>query len=206
MITIQSTSNYCARYLSTKVSNEIYPSVEDQIEVFEYGFMVIIGALVKGILLVSLASILGVLVPVIAITFTFSSLRIIAGGYHLKNFLGCMVISLTQFIISSIIVQYTQKYWTYINIYSLFIFSIIVAIYIIIRYVPRDTPNKPITDQKQKVKFKKWSSIYLTTWTMLMTIFLLLHIKIIVIASCFGLLLELLSISTLGQKMYTFVD
>ena len=139
--------------------------------------MVIIGALVKGILLVSLASILGVLVPVIAITFTFSSLRIIAGGYHLKNFLGCMVISLTQFIISSIIVQYTQKYWTYINIYSLFIFSIIVAIYIIIRYVPRDTPNKPITDQKQKVKFKKWSSIYLTTWTMLMTIFLLLPYK-----------------------------
>jgi len=205
MITIQSTSNYCARYLSTKVPNEIYPSVEDQIAVYEYGIMLMLGSATKGFLLVSLAFILGVLMPSIAITLTFSSLRIIAGGYHLKTYLRCMVISLTQFIGSALIVQYTHQYWTYINIYSLFIFSIISAIYIIVRYVPRDTPNKPITGSDIN-KFKRWSSVYITIWVVAMTIFLLLHIKIIVIASCFGLLLELLSISTLGQKMYTFVD
>ena len=203
---IANSSMWCAKQLVTKVPNTIYPSVEDQIDVYSYGFMVVIGSLVKTTSLVILALVLGILIPSLVIVATFSSFRILAGGYHLKTAERCLIVSLIQFIGSALIVQYTQKYWTYINIYSLFIFCVVIALYIIIKYVPRDTPNKPITDKLQVKKFKRWSFTYLLVWISIMIVFTLLNVKIIVIASCFGLLLELFSISKLGQKIYKKLD
>jgi len=206
MISIFSVSNYFAKGLANKITNNKYDSVEDQIDVLTYGIMFYVGIAVKGLLLVSISLLLGVVESVIVLALTFSSFRSIGGGIHLKNFATCIIASLFLFMGSAFVAQHTYQHWSQTNILSLLIFSIISAVYIIIRYVPRDTPNNPITLPFEINKFKRWSSFYLTTWTMLMTIFLLLNIKIIVIASCFGLLLELLSISTLGQKMYTFVD
>jgi len=203
---IQIVSNKCAISLATKVTNDKFPSIEDQVEVYQYGFQVILGGIVKAILLISIASILGILSTVLILALTFSSLRIIAGGIHLKTFLMCVIVSLLFFVGGALIVQYTYQYWTYINIYCLLIFSTLMALYIIIRYVPRDTPNKPITEQIQINKFKRWSLFYMLGWTVLMITFLLLNIKIIVIASCFGLLLELFSISRLGYSTYELLN
>lgn len=206
MVSIQSVSNYFGKKLASKVLNDKYPSVDDQIEVFSYGFMAIVGALVKGILLVAIASILGVLIPSIIITLTFSSLRIIAGGYHLKTFNLCMIFSLSQFLISALIAQHTYQYWSFTNLYYLTSICILIALYIITKYIPRDTPNKPITLATEITKFKRWSFIYLLIWSLIMMFFLLLNIKIVVIASCFGLLLELFSISKLGCLIYSKID
>ena len=203
---IEFISNCCAKWLASKVPNKIYPSVDDQIEVYSYGFMVIVGALAKGFLLVSIASVLGVLIPAMIITLTFTSLRVIAGGFHLKTFRACMIISITQFIASAFTVQYTYNYWTYINIYSLLLFSTFTALYIIIRYVPRDTINKPIVEPYKIRKFKNWSLYYLLLWMFTMIIFTIVGWKLIVLSSCFGLLLELFSISKLGQRIYKKLD
>jgi len=207
MISIQSISNSRAEWLASKIPNDRYPTKEDQIEVYTYVIGGVLGETSNIILLISLALILGVLTNAIFITLTFTSLRVIAGGYHFKTHLRCATISLIQFIGCALVVQYTHQYWTYVNIYCLLIFSIFMALYIIIRYIPRDTPNKPITEQIQINKFKRWSLFYISGWIVTMSIFLLLNIKIIVIASCFGLLLELFSISELGyQSFYARLD
>src|SRR3989304_1441979 len=136
MISIQIVSNYCAERLGTKILNTKYPTKEDQIETLEYGFMFILGAVVKGILLVALAALLGVMMPAIILTLTFSSLRVIAGGYHLKTFGKCMIFSISQFIISALIAQHTYQYWSKMNLWGLFSFCLVIGLYIIIRYVP----------------------------------------------------------------------
>ena len=205
MVSVQSVSNYFARKLASKVPNE-YPTVEDQVQVYEYGLMAILGSLVKGFLLVAISSLFGVLLLSLVTTITFSSLRVLAGGYHLSTFKSCMIMSLTQFIGSALIIIHTYQYWSIQNIYSLLFFCILMTLYIIFRYIPRDTPNKPITDILEINKFKKWSFYYLLSWTIMMTIFLLLGWKLIVIASCFGLLLELFSISILGQIVYSIIN
>jgi len=204
---IETVSNYCAKGLSSKVPNEKYDTVEDQIEVFSYGLMVIFGAAFKGVLLVTLASILGVVIPALALVLTFSSLRVLAGGYHMQTYNKCMAISMLQFLASALISQYTYQHWSQVNTLGLLLFSIASCIYIIIRYIPRDNPNKVIDDPSEIKKFKKWSIIYLLIWSISMSIFLLFNIKVIVIASCFGLLLELFSISELGyQDFYARLD
>ena len=203
---IEIISNYSAKWLATKVPNDKYPTVEDQIEVFTYGFMVIWGAIFKILLMVSLASIFSIKLPALIITLTFSSLRIIAGGYHFGGYNKCITFSTIQFIGTALLIKYTLQYWSFIDMWYLFNFCVVITMYIIYRYVPRDTPNKPITELLEIKKFKRWSSYYLFIWTIIMTISLLFNLKIIVISSCFGLLLELLSVCKIGQIVYSKLD
>ena len=203
---IESISNYSAKKLASKVPNDKYPTVEDQIQVFEYGFMVIWGAIFKGIIMISLASILGVFIPAMIIMFTFSSLRIIAGGFHFSDYTKCITFSTIQFIGVALIVKHSYQYFSQTNIYSLLFFCTLIGLYIMLRYAPRDTPNKPITEVSEIKKFKKWSLYYLISWIILMTISLFFSLKIIIISSCFGLLLELFSISKVGYVLYSLAD
>jgi accessory gene regulator B len=204
---IQKWSNICANYLSTKVPNTKFPSVEDQIEVYKYGVQVILGALVKGIILLILALLLEILVPVIFITITFSSLRIIAGGYHFQSYNKCAFISYVIFIGSALLVKHTYQYWTDTNIYGLLIFSVLAGLYVLIKYAPRDTINKPIVKISDVKRLKKWTLIYLLIWSMNIIICFIFNFKLIVISSCFGLLLELFSVSDFGyKKIYTKIN
>lgn len=206
MSLIYKTSNVCAKFLSTKVPNDKFPTVQDQIQVYSYGFQAIIGALVKGFLLVTISYLLGILTPAITLTLTFVGLRVIAGGYHMTTYSRCMVVSLVMFLVSALIAQYTYQYWTVIELLTLLTFSVLAGIYIAIRYIPRVVPTKPITKSEQIIKFKRWSLIYLWIWFTVMIILITTHMTVLVLASSFGLLLELWSISELGYQFFFHIE
>lgn len=203
---IESKSNYWAEKLSNKVQNK-FPTKEDQIEVYNYSIQWIIGALFKGILFISISYIFGVLIPSLVVMLTFSGLRVKAGGYHFRTYSKCSFISLLMFVGSALIAQHTHQYWSNIDIWVLITLCCLIGIYAILRYVPRDTENKRITNIQQIQKAKKWSLYYLIIWTSIMTISLLLNFNLFVISSCFGLLLELFSISKVGyEHVYATLD
>jgi accessory gene regulator B len=208
MSLIQVLSSKSAKWLVKKVPNTQYDAVEDQIEVYSYGFQVLWGMVFKGLLLVGLSWLLGVLKEAIIITITFSSFRIIAGGYHMQSYLRCISISLFQFILSGLIIKYTHPYWTNINVLlTLLLITILSMLYVIIKYIPRDNPNKKITNHEEIMKFKRWSLYYLVGWTLIMMVSLWLNINTLVIASCLGLLLEVFSITNLGYAyIYPLFD
>jgi len=212
---VERVSNYLAILVALKVPNTKYPTKEDQIEVFAYGWMLPIGVLYKGILLICFSIILGILTnnmfnaitSVLCITLTFALLRVVAaGGYHMSTYNGCLIISYTQFIGFALMILITFQYWTQLLIWSLLMLCLFLGVYVSIRYAPRDSPNNRITDTSQINKLKRWSLYFLLTWTILMTIFIFFNLKLIVISSCFGLLLELFSVSKLGQIFYIFLD
>ena len=211
---VEQISNNWAKWLAKHMPNTKYPTVEDQIEVYTYGWMLPIGAVYKGVMLIALSIILGILMSditnallsVLFVTCTFSSLRIIAGGSHLQTYNRCMVVSITQFIITALLALYTLQYWSFVSMWLLFNFCAVVAIYNIVKYIPRDTPNNLITEPLIRAKFKRWSSYYLCIWIFIMIILLLFNVKLIFISSCFGLLLELFSISRMGYGIYEKID
>jgi len=203
---IEFVSSYFANKLVKKVPNDKFPTLEDQIEVYTYWFMFCIGAFIKIILLIILSTVIGVLPYTMIIAITFCSLRSIAGGYHMQTYNKCAVVSITMFIVSALLIKYILHYWLFVNILYLLIFCIFASIYIIYRYVPCDNASGEITKPSEIKKFKRWSSYYLFIWTIIMTISLLFNLKIIVISSCFGLLLELFSISRIGQVVYSALD
>jgi len=192
--------------LADKLNLEQIKSINDLLGLYSYGITVFVGLLFKGPLLIIISIIFGIFTPIMFVVTTFSSFRVVAGGYHMQTYLRCWIVSFVTFIGSALIVQHTLQYWSTQNISSLFIFCILMGLYIIFRYIPRDTPNKPITEPLEIAKFKKWSLYYLISWVTIMTIFLFFNLKLIVISSCFGLLLELFSISKIGYSLYSLVD
>lgn len=206
MISLESISGNIAKKWASKVPNK-YPTVEDQIEVHAYGILACFQILIEGFILIVISSLFEILISTVIITLTFSSFRIIGGGgFHFELYAKCATISLIQFIGTALTIKYTYQYWSIANLWYLFILTILLTSYIIYRYVPRDTPNKPITEPSERNKFKKWSLYYLLIWTSIMTISLLLNLKIIILSSCFGLLLELFSISHLGYQLYSSIE
>jgi len=192
--------------LSNKFDIKKIKTTEELIGVYNLALMVPVGAVFKGLLLVVLSLILGVFWQVIVVVLTFMSLRSIAGGAHFSSYNKCTIFSLIQFLGIALIAKYMLQYLSQTNIYSLLLLCILIAIYIIYRYVPRDTENKRIAGELERSKFKRLSLYYISIWAILMTIFSFFDIKIIVVLSCFGLLLELFSCSKLGHFVYTKLD
>jgi len=192
--------------LSNKFDIKKIKTTEELIGVYNLALMVPVGAVFKGLSLIILSLILGIFKPVIVVVLTFMSLRSIAGGAHFSSYNKCTIISLFMFIWSAVIVQYTLQYWTITNILYLLIFCIISMLYNIKRYIPRGTKNKEITKQSEIKKFKRWAMSYLVVWTVIMNIFIIFDLKIIVVSSCFGLLLELFSVGRIGQFVYDKLD
>ena len=204
---LSSISDNLANRLALNVENHKYPTKEDQIEVYSYAIYSVISELSTAILLILLALFFNTFVSVLIIAFTFTTFRSIAGGYHFKTHLRCMMVSVLMFITTSLIIKYTLQYWSFECLWLILTICVIIGVYNIYYYIPRDTPNKPITEMSEILRFKKLSCQYLAIWVVIMIMIIsMFELKIIVLSSCFGLLLELFSISKLGQLIYSRID
>lgn len=205
---IETIANKQAIKLANEVPNTKYPTLEDQIEVYTYSISGIYGTLLQILLLILFALIFKTLVPVIFIMLTFSSFRVIgAGGYHFDTFEKCTITSIIQFVTAGLVINYIFPFWYLMNLRCLFIICIFVTLYCIYRYVPRDTPNAPITDNNKRKRFKMRTTICLSVWFIIILLFFYLNLNIIILSSCFGLLLELFSVSKFGYyHIYNNID
>jgi len=194
---IHTLSYICANYLMMQLKES-----HEKRRVYYYGFQVIIGALVKGALLLTLALVLRIFVPTIVVVLVFASIRTIAGGYHMDTYGKCIAVSLGMFLVAGLIVQYTWTMWSSTCLVFLYIITFIIGFYTIYKYAPRDTPNKPITKPEEIRKFRLLSFIYIFVWLAGVGVLLYTGQNKFVIAAGFGLLLEAFAISPAGHKFF----
>lgn len=173
--------------------------------VYYFGFQIVIGAIVKGIILISVAFLLGILLPTLLITAAFASLRKIAGGYHMDTYGKCLFVSLVLFVAAALIAQHTYDYWGLMYLTALITVTFFAGLYVLIRYAPKDTPNKPITDPKEIRKFKRLSIVYLFILTIVTIVLAVYGHRLLVLSLCFGVLLELFLISPTGHKFFDII-
>jgi accessory gene regulator B len=190
----------CARYLTMQLKEN-----HEKRRVYYFGFQIIIGAMVKGILLVAISLLLGSLIPSLIAVLVFGSFRVLAGGYHMDTYGKCIAISLGLFILTGTFTQYTYTCWQLPYVLTLIAITFFTALYVTKKWVPRDTPNKPITKPEEIKKFRRLSFIYIFIW--LIAALALLCFKIglyekYLVAGCLGLLLELFAISPIGHKFF----
>jgi len=173
--------------------------------VYFYGLQVIIGAIVKVIILFVLALVTDTLLTTFLMTLVFASLRSIAGGYHMDTFGKCLGVSISMFMVFSIIARYTYQYW---NDYQILIFGVITvffSLFSIYKWAPSDNPNRPITQPSEIKKFKRLSIIYLAICTIICFILIYTKLYMIFLSIAFGLILEIFSITPVGHTFFDFV-
>lgn len=117
----------------------------------------------------------------------------------------CLLVSLGLFIIASLIAKYTYHQWNTFQLAILILLTFISGLYVLIRYAPRDNPNKPITDPDEIWKLKKLSLIYLFVWLVVIVILTLFRLNLIVVSLGFGVLLEVFIITPTGHKFFDLI-
>ncbi|CAH2212348.1 accessory gene regulator ArgB-like protein [Tepidibacter aestuarii] len=180
---------------------------EENREVIEYGSFVVIGGCFKIIMLIILGLLFGVLKYALIISTTFALFRTFSGGVHANTYKGCMILTMTLFIGSSMIVKLCENNINY-SILILFIALIIIySMYSIIRFAPKDTPNRIISDEKEKKKFKKITVYLFILYTCFM--FGCLHYEIeytFVLAGFIGIFIQMILLHPIAYRTINRFD
>lgn len=146
----------------TKKIQEQMPEVDNErAEVIKYGLEIIIGEIPKLILLVVVAIILKIGWLVVFAYLTMLPYKVMAGGFHLKTNIGCLIGTFTVYYGNVLLSKYMviePIYLKYIIIIATWIFSIIM----ISLYAPADTINLPILRKKERKNKKILSYIFAT--------------------------------------------
>lgn len=133
-----------SRRIAQKLGN-ILNSKENDIEIYSYSMEILILLLMTMALVTVLAVLLGVLKTTLVFLAAFAPFRCFGGGTHLSSGKRCVLVSTVIFI--------TFGYLSYIAISQhiltiLVIITILVGLYITIRWVPAGTAKHPITDNR----------------------------------------------------------
>ena len=146
----------------TKKIQEQMPEVDNErAEVIKSGLEIIIGEIPKLILLVVVAIILKIGWLVVFAYLTMLPYKVMAGGFHLKTNIGCLIGTFTVYYGNVLMSKYMviePIYLKYIIIIATWIFSIIM----ISLYAPADTINLPILRKKERKTKKILSYIFAT--------------------------------------------
>jgi len=197
---VQKWSYSCARHVAA-VLNENH----NKRAVYYYGFYIIFGSLVKGTILISLSLLLGVVVPALLTVLVLGSLRMFAGGFHFDTYGKCLFVTLVLVISAALISKYTYSYWSITAIAIFLILIFVVSLFMLIKYAPKDTPTKPITEPEAIKKYKRLSIAYLSILLVISVVLAIFNLKMYVIAIGFGILLEIFTITPAGHSFFTSI-
>jgi accessory gene regulator B len=173
--------------------------------VYYFSFQIIFGGVIKNIVLLSLAILLGVLLPALVSAAVFAAIRMLAGGYHMDTYGKCLLVSIFMFMLAALTAQYTYQYWNYTSLAVLIAITLVYGLYTMIRYAPKDTPHKPITDSREIKKFKVLSILCLVVLIISASILAYFNLNIFALAICFGSILELFTVTPLGNNFFDMI-
>lgn len=196
---IQKISFDSADYLATKLQQNHEKRAD-----YYFGFQVIYQSIIKIVLLALLAIILGTQKPTIFIVLSFTTIRFFAGGAHMDTYAKCLLITLAAFLPASIVC----KHFT-LNQNTCFIFLscvLLVAITVILKWAPKESPMNKIDSGKAKKTLKSVSALLLIFWFVTALLLNLFGMTESSMSISFGLLIEISTIPPAGSAVYNKID
>ena len=191
----------CADYLMKQLKDS-----HEKRNVYYYGFQIVLGSIVKAIIFFLVTYLLGIFIPSMLVLLFFGFIRIIAGGYHMDKFNKCLITSLGMFVMAAFISKYVSPYLAreYLMASSGLIF--ILGMYVLIRWAPGDTPNKPITKPEKIRRFKTISIVNICIWLVGNVVLSYFNLKMYALAGCLGTLLALFIVSPAGYSFFGMIS
>jgi accessory gene regulator B len=143
-----------ANKISIKIASELSYDKDKQ-EIIEYGLIALLQTMVMMITVLILGLILGIFIETAVVCLGVSILRKYSGGAHASSVISCTVISAILCISFAFLGRYLSGILTNdLTLIAVSGLTYIYALFIIIKKVPVDTPNKPIKDEKKRHRLK----------------------------------------------------
>lgn len=147
------------RSLAVSLSRETGRSVE----VIEYGLKVGLYNLAGFIGVATLGYVLGVLPYAMTAYVASGTLRLASGGGHTATPARCILLTSVQFALVGLISRHAGPH---VQGFALTVISgsiLFYLLYAIVRFAPRDVPNKPI-GKKRRQQLKRWAVAVWLLW------------------------------------------
>ncbi|WP_053955522.1 accessory gene regulator ArgB-like protein [Inediibacterium massiliense] len=175
---------------------------KDQEAILRYGLYIFISGMISYAMALIAGYFLGIFGNVLVMMIIVSILRSSSGGAHCESMFNC---ALFGAIVTNLLGWIAQE----IPLTGKMVFSIcsivfLFGIWAIGKYAPADTPQKPITSPEKRYILKRKSLIYMALWYMGVGMYFLLFQKlhVFMIATAFGVLIQCMSITDLGYKIW----
>ncbi len=179
--------------LSGKLSNilgDSMNSTDQEKEVYAYSIEVLLSLILNIIILFETAYVIGKIPEFIIFIIFFSGLRTYAGGYHAKSHIECMTESFIIFFISAM-----STSWFKAGGELIIAIGIIASIFLVFKYSPSESGNKPLNSNKRK-KYKIISRSILILYCLIIIIlyFYRIQTNYIYLTAVIAMLIESISL------------
>ena len=173
------------------------PEIDDErAEIIMYGLQNIIGELPKGIIILFIAYLLGILKLTLIAVLIIAPYRVLSGGIHMKTHIGCIIATSIIYSGSALIGKYVVL--TGITKYLIAFLNWTFCMIMIKLYAPADTENVPILRKKERMQKQIFSYIILTVEFI---IALVINNPIITSIIIFGDLIQTLTITRIAYNL-----
>ena len=192
----------CAAYLARELGSDTKRELR-----MAYGLEVLLGEIVKMVLLLWLAWMLGILPEVIFISIAAGLLRLASGGEHCSEYYRCLVGGTICFILLGWGVHNLNVFFTGSDAYITIVASILLSWSIVSKYAPGETENKPINSEEERAKFRRLSILIVSIYGLVML--LLMHnylLRPLVLPILVGMVEQAFTVSPWGYRFMHFVD
>ncbi|OPX88504.1 MAG: putative accessory gene regulator protein [Pelotomaculum sp. PtaB.Bin104] len=157
-MSLYSISEKVAGYITTEANIK-----DSQVDSVRYGMEIILGALIKGLVLITTSFLLGIQVQVIIAFICGSLLRLTSGGAHCTSYLRCLGCGLVVYLSIGKSAIYLEKLQA-IDHFPTVLFLCVIMILCACLWAPGDVPYRPM-NQKESLFFKGLSILLIAGWT-----------------------------------------
>ena len=192
--------------ISKKLANSLGTTLmtsAEQIEIYAYGLEIILGAVIKLILILFLAFLLGTLDTTIILFAFFALFRCFGGGAHLSTYPRCLVFGVCLIVGLGYLAQTT------ISIHALIILSALslaLNIFTCIKWVPAGTEKKYITEPFLRLRQKQKYFLVIIGWCLTLLLLIKLSLSTYGFAVLLGSFGAMLLILPSGYWLLNTID
>jgi len=151
-LSIHELSARIAGYLGRELAAE-----RIQVARMAFGLELLFGDIIKLVIILTLAQLLGIILEVLIIMTVAAVLRLASGGEHCSAYYRCLVGGMICFLSLGWGVHILIPLLSRQMITMIALFTFLLVEFILWKYAPGDTENKPITEPADIKRFKKWS-------------------------------------------------
>ncbi|MCL6480015.1 MAG: accessory gene regulator B family protein [Peptococcaceae bacterium] len=146
-------------FLSCQVGLE-----ESKVDTVRFGLELILGEIVKWVVILITAGLLGVLPGAFNAIISFGLFRLVSGGAHCEDYWRCLAFGLLVFLGAGKAGVYAAPYISQTVLTKTIIAGCLVMSVPVLVWAPGEVPNRKI-HAGERLKFKKLSLLYISVWT-----------------------------------------
>lgn len=177
-------------------------------DVLAYGLELILGETWKLLVLVVIGFLLNCVVEVMVVWITWVSVRIYSGGSHCTTFTRCLVFGHALLVGIVLLARALTALLPQGYLPVFLITSVLGAFYLIIKWAPADTPNKPLDRPEDREKFRRATFTVFFVWSALLFLSFVFNLvaPVLLVTSACALLAQSWTLSPPAYRLIDGVD